>query len=178
MSITVIEKARNFAEQAHVNQRRKYTNEPYITHPANVVKIVMSVPYTDEMLCAAWLHDTVEDTPVTIKQIKELFGETVAGLVSDLTDVSKPSDGNRRERKKIDREHTAKASAQAKTIKLADLIDNSRNIIERDIDFAKVYLPEKAELLNVLKEGDNRLWTQANIILANGFVKLKKIRRD
>ena len=173
---TIIEKAKKFAEQAHgsINQCRKYTGEPYIAHPENVVKIVSAVSHTDEMICAAWLHDVVEDTPVSITEIKELFGETVSKLVVDLTEISKPCDGNRKERKKIDKEHTAKATAQAKTIKLADLIDNSKNIIERDTEFAKVYLKEKAELLTVLTEGDNELWQTANAIVVAGLSNLKK----
>ena len=68
--------------------------------------------------------DVVEDTPVSIKDIEDVFGPRVAALVSDLTDVSKPEDGNRATRKELDRQHTAKASPDAKTVKLADLISN------------------------------------------------------
>jgi hypothetical protein len=78
-----------------------------------------------------------------------------------LTDVSRPEDGNRAARKAIDLAHTAKASPAAKTIKLADLIDNTRSIVERDPDFAKVYLQEKARLLEVLQEGDPTLMAMA-----------------
>jgi hypothetical protein len=84
-----------------------------------------------------------------------------------LTDVSKPTDGNRAKRKNMDREHIAKASLQAKTIKLADLIDNTRSIVEHDPKFAKVYLTEKALLLEVLREGDSFLWSMAHKILLN-----------
>ncbi|VDZ55823.1 bifunctional (p)ppGpp synthetase II/ guanosine-3',5'-bis pyrophosphate 3'-pyrophosphohydrolase [Serratia odorifera] len=65
MSSTLVERARRYATKAHaaIDQRRKYTNAPYIVHPQAVVEIVRSVPHTDEMLAAAWLHDTVEDTP-------------------------------------------------------------------------------------------------------------------
>lgn len=155
--------AREFAEAAHasIDQRRKYTGEPYIAHPAAVVELVRSVPHTDEMIAAAWLHDTVEDTPVTLADVEREFGAEVAALVEQLTDVSRPEDGNRKKRKAIDREHTAKASVQAKTIKLADLIDNTRSIVEHDQDFAKVYLVEKAALLEVLGEGDAMLWAMA-----------------
>lgn len=109
------------------------------------------------MICAAWLHDTVEDTPATLDEVERVFGFEVAALVEMLTDVSKPSDGNRAVRKAIDREHTAKASPQAKTIKLADLIDNTRSITEHDPKFAAVYLAEKALLLEVLRDGDATL---------------------
>jgi hypothetical protein len=107
-----------------------------------------------EMIAAAWLHDTVEDTPATFGDIERAFGAEVRALVADLTDVSKPSDGNRAVRKAIDRHHTAQASARAKTVKLADLIDNCRDICEHDASFGRVYLGEAAALLDVLDEGD------------------------
>lgn len=156
-------KARRFAEAAHagIDQRRKYTGEPYITHPAAVVELVRSAPHTETMIIAAWLHDTVEDTAVTLDDVEREFGSEVAVLVEHLTDVSRPADGNRKTRKAIDRDHMAKASAMAKTIKLADLIDNMQSIVERDPDFAKVYLTEKALLLEVLRDGDATLWTKA-----------------
>lgn len=159
----IVERARVFAKEAHesIDHRRKYTNEPYIVHPAEVMEIVKTVEHTEEMLAAAWLHDVVEDTPVTQKEIYEEFGKEVGDLVEMLTDVSKPEDGNRRTRKALDREHTAKASPQAKTIKLADLISNTSSIVKRDPGFAKVYLAEKKLLLEVLKEGDETLWQQA-----------------
>lgn len=159
--------AREFATLAHerVGQRRKYTNEPYIVHPAAVVELVRSVPHDEAMLCAAWLHDTVEDCGVGLDEIERVFGLDVATLVAHLTDVSKPSDGNREARKAIDRAHTAQACARAKTIKLADLIDNTHSIVERDPAFAKIYLREKALLLDVLVEGDATLQAQARAML-------------
>jgi len=164
METTLEEKAKVFAEQAHARlfQVRKYTGEPYITHPASVVGIVRSVVHTEAMLAAAWLHDTVEDTDFTIEPLTEReFGAEVAALVEQLTDVSRLSDGNRKARKAIDLAHTAKASAAAQTIKLADLIDNTGNIVERDPDFAKGYLKEKTLLLEVLADGNPDLWLQA-----------------
>lgn len=163
------QRAKDFATLYHasINHRRKYTGEPYITHPAAVVELVRSVPHTESMICAAWLHDTVEDTPCTLDEVERVFGFKVAEMVEMLTDVSKPSDGNRAMRKAIDRDHTAKASTQAKTIKLADLIDNSRSITAHDPSFAKVYLAEKALLLEVLREGDATLWEMAHGMLLN-----------
>jgi (p)ppGpp synthase/HD superfamily hydrolase len=163
------QRAAAFAAWQHnaINQRRKYTGEPYINHPAAVAEIVRSVPHTEEMLAAAWLHDTVEDTGATIIDIQVEFGLEVASLVEQITDVSCPSDGNRKTRKALDRDHIAKASPQAKTIKLADLIDNSASIVAHDPEFAKVYLEEKAALLEVLREGDPGLWKCANAIVQN-----------
>lgn len=164
----LVEKARVFATAAHaaVKQTRKYTGDPYIVHPAEVVSIVSSVPHTEEMLAAAWLHDVVEDTEVTIITIHTEFGPKVAELVEWLTDVSKPSDGNRKVRKAIDRQHTAMAPAEAQTIKLADLISNTKSIIEHDPKFAVTYLEEKRLLLEVLTKGDATLLERAKEIIS------------
>lgn len=160
----IVEKARIFAVAAHsaVKQVRKYTNEPYWVHPQEVADIVASVPgATESMIAAAHLHDTVEDTGVTIEVIRAEFGADIAALVGWLTDVSRPEDGPRWYRKKLDREHTAQAPAEAQTIKLADLISNSRSIVEHNPKFAKTYLEEKRLLLEVLTRGDAGLHARA-----------------
>jgi (p)ppGpp synthase/HD superfamily hydrolase len=153
--------AKIFAKRAHEGQLRKYTLTPYITHPANVVNIVKSVDHTPIMICAAWLHDVVEDTPVTIEEIESEFGVDVATMVAGLTDVSGLSDGNRDARKSMDRSHTASQSPDTKTVKIADLIDNSFSITKHDAEFAKVYMREKELLLEVLREGNSELWDKA-----------------
>ncbi len=153
-----------FAKAAHesIDQTRKYSGEPYIVHPIAVAEIVRSVPHTPAMIAAAYLHDVVEDTPVTIEEIRTAFGDKVAELVDWLTDVSRPGDGNRRTRKALDLQHTAKAPPDAKTIKLADLIDNSVTIARHDRKgFWPVYRREKLALLEVLKDGDKTLWQRA-----------------
>lgn len=162
--MNIVEKARIFATAAHaaVGQLRKYTYEPYIVHPAEVFAIVSTVDgATEEMMAAAWLHDVVEDTGVTIEVVRDVFGEKVAELVGWLTDVSRPEQGNRATRKAIDRAHTAMAPADAQTVKLADLISNSRSIMQHDVEFAKVYLAEKRMLLEVMTKGDATLMAEA-----------------
>jgi len=118
------------------------------------------------------LHDTVEDTEATHHQIEAAFGVNVADLVYQLTDISHPGDGNRAHRKAMDRAHLAEASSRAKTIKLADLIDNTRDICRHDEKFARVYVQEVAALLLVLKEGDTRLYSQAQKALSKCCDKL------
>ena len=149
----LIKKARKFATRAHKGQVRKYTGEPYIVHPIAVAETVRIHGGSDEMVAAAMLHDTIEDTNVTYDDVRKEFGITVAGLVRELTDTSSPSDGNRAVRKEIDRRRLAKASADAQTIKLADLIDNTTSIVAHDPGFAKVYLKEKEALLKVMNKG-------------------------
>lgn len=170
----IIERARLFATAAHgaVDQRRKYTDEPYINHPAQVVTILRTMTHnspTPEMFAAAWLHDVVEDTEVTHTTILEEFGPTVSNLVRGLTDVSTLLDGNRVERKEIDRQHTAKQSPECHTVKLADLISNSSSILLHDPEFARVYLREKQLLLEVLRDGDPALWEHADSIVRSSL---------
>jgi hypothetical protein len=157
------ERARDYATRAHrrIDQRRKYSKQPYHVHLEAVARLVASVTDDPEMIAAAWLHDTVEDTQATLEDVEEQFGTAVAELVEELTDISKPGDGNRATRKALDRRHTAQASARAKTVKLADLIDNCQDITRHDPRFARVYLPEMAALLEVLGEGDPRLHQRA-----------------
>jgi (p)ppGpp synthase/HD superfamily hydrolase len=162
--MNIVQKAQVYAMAAHasVQQVRKYTNEPYIVHPAEVASIVASVPgATEDMVAAAYLHDVIEDTGCTFTDIHMAFGIDIATLVGWLTDVSKPEDGNRAHRKAVDREHTAQAPAEAQTIKLADLISNSRSIMAHDPKFAEVYLAEKRLLLQVLTKGDRGLHARA-----------------
>ena len=167
----IVRKAQVYAMAAHaaVGQRRKYTGEPYIVHPAEVASIVASVPgSTPDMVAAAWLHDVIEDTGCTFTDIHMAFGIDIATLVGWLTDVSKPEDGKRAVRKAIDRAHTAQAPAEAQTIKLADLISNSKSIMQHDPDFARVYLEEKRLLLEVLTKGDPGLHAKASEFVMAG----------
>ena len=164
----IVADARAFASRSHasIGQVRKYTARPYIEHPIAVADIVRSVPHTPEMLCAAYLHDVVEDTLVSVEEIEARFGNEIASLVGWLTDVSKPTDGNRTERKRIDREHSAAAPAEAQTIKVADLIDNTKTIVEYDPGFAVTYMREKRLLLDVLTKADPAL-----LAIAEGQVR-------
>lgn len=170
----LISRARQFATEAHqrIDHHRKYTHQPYQVHLKAVANLVAGVTDDPEMIAAAWLHDTVEDTPATFYDIEREFGMTVAKLVSELTDVSRPSDGNRAARKAIDRSHAAEASPRAMSIKLADLIDNCRDICKHDPRFAQVYVREKALLLEVLTQGDHRLYTTAQKTISKCKVAL------
>lgn len=165
----IVEKARIFATAAHaaIDQRRKYTEEPYIVHPKQVADFVANVPgSTPEMVAAAWMHDVLEDTSVTPEVMRAEFGDTVTDLVLWVTDVSKKEDGNRATRKAIDRQHIASAPGEAQTVKLADIISNCSSIMMHDEDFAKVYFEEKRLLLEVLTKGDIGLYNYAsNIVL-------------
>ena len=170
----LVERAREFSISAHqrIGHKRKYSQQPYQVHLEAVAKWVASVTDDSEMIAAAWLHDTVEDTPATLGDIENQFGRGVAELVENLTDISRPSDGNRALRKGLDLEHSAKGSARAKTVKLADLIDNCSDISHHDERFARVYLVEMGALLKVLSEGHPVLLKKAERIHAKCSAKL------
>jgi (p)ppGpp synthase/HD superfamily hydrolase len=146
---------------AHGSQVRKFTFEPYYFHPICVAQIVWGVCQDEEVIAAALCHDLIEDTQTAYQDIYSNFGERVADLVLEVTDVSIPEDGNRGCRKQIDRDHLAQASPHGQTIKLADLIDNTKSIVEHDPDFAVQYLAEKKALLQILTKGNMTLWEQA-----------------
>lgn len=173
MDSMLFKRAHDFAIAAHAGQKRKYTGEPYVNHCYAVAALLMDYPVGDEVIAAALLHDTLEDTSVTYSQLLAEFGPGVAGLVDEVTDVSRPSDGTRAARKALDRAHLALTSADGATLKLADLIVNARDIVEHDPDFAVVYLAEKADLLKVLKHGNRDIYSLAVRTLAECELKLK-----
>ena len=149
------DKAKEYAEKMHKGQVRKYTGEPYIRHPIAVAEMCdkymrrSGYPdhYIDVVKSAAVLHDVIEDTRATYGDLMGLFGEGVTELVFWMTDASRPEDGNRAVRKTIDRWKIINAPYLAVLIKVCDLIDNAKTVIEHDPDFAKVYMEEKAKII-------------------------------
>ncbi|MBC3538472.1 HD domain-containing protein [Rufibacter sediminis] len=164
---TLERKAWEFAVAAHGEQRRKYHNEPYVKHLERVAQTVMAYGGTTGMVMAALLHDVLEDTPVTEQEMLAFLEEACDGsivkptevleMVEELTDqfTKQQAPGyNRKRRKQMEVERQAHISARAQTIKLADIIDNTRDILEHDFSFARVYIPEIVALLEVLKKAE------------------------
>lgn len=162
-----------FATQAHAGQLRKFAaNEPYVMHVFRVATMVAQVGEDTDTICAAILHDVLEDCPqVTHEDIHDTFGNDVYEMVFALTDCDL-SVGNRKTRKAFDRERLAAASSAVQTIKMADMIDNTPSIVENDPDFAKVYLREKALLLPMLKLADPHLTGMAQDLLRKGMEEI------
>lgn len=151
-----------YAKAAHesINQTRKYSGEPYIMHPMRVVSILIANGEKDnEVLAAAYLHDVLEDVwPVNKvyrpEMIEELFGTRVLNLVKELTDQYVSSAYptiNRTNRKRMEVERIAKISLPALKVKLADLIDNTQDIMTHDKGFGFVYLREKEKIIESLR---------------------------
>jgi (p)ppGpp synthase/HD superfamily hydrolase len=169
----LIKEAVEFAKEAHKGQVRKYTGEPYITHPLAVIEILKNthINLEPETIAAAILHDVIEDCGVKQEELEEKFGSEVARIVWALTDESKPSDGNRAARKEIDRKwFRNKACYSVRLIKLADMLDNARSIVEHDPKFAKVFFAEKKLLLSECYSSD---W-QENVL----FKELNQLEKD
>lgn len=157
MVMSPYDRALAFAQKAHGNQKRRYTGEPYWTHLIEVAELVAATPgATEAMVATALLHDVVEDTDVTLDEIRDTFGPTIAYYVQLLTDPPLAY-GNRAKRKAHVIEKMRVAPAAVKTIKLADMLANTSTIDKHDPDFAKVYLEEKRALLPSLKGGDEAL---------------------
>ena len=163
----LILKSIEYALIAHRDQLRKYPpDEPYIFHPINVALILSTITNDENIIAGGVLHDVLEDDPNTTSNILlTLFGENVMQYVSDVTDVSKLSDGNRKVRKQIDLKHLATVQPNSKTIKLADIIDNGRSIRQYNRGFARKWLGEKQQLLPYLVEGNARLYKLASDII-------------
>ncbi len=149
-----------FAREVHKDQRRKYTNEPYVSHLAEVAGIVATTARDQIleshqiMIATAWLHDCIEDQKITFTQLDALFGYGVADGVRCLSDLEP---GNRAERKAFARQRLARATGWVQTIKCADLISNTSSIVQHDPKFAVTYLEEKRLLLEALTKADPRL---------------------
>jgi (p)ppGpp synthase/HD superfamily hydrolase len=156
--MTIAYEAMAFAREAHKDQKRKYTGNPYADHLAEVAGIaVTACPITlrpDVMVAVAWLHDCIEDQGVSVETLSEKFGPEIARAVLFLSDTEK---GNRAERKAAARQRLAGAWDWVQTIKVADLISNTASIVQHDPKFAAVYLEEKRLLLDVLTKADARL---------------------
>jgi (p)ppGpp synthase/HD superfamily hydrolase len=170
-----------FAYGAHAGagQLRRYTNEPYIVHCSEVESLLVNVGINDDfVIAAALLHDVLEDTKVLPIELGNLFGHTVVTLVMEVTAPSKPEDGNRAVRKDMDLRHYAKASPEGQSIKLADMISNSRSIVQHDPKFARTYMKEKRALLGVLTDGDRDLHRMAQTLVDDYFANCSHPNRS
>jgi guanosine-3',5'-bis(diphosphate) 3'-pyrophosphohydrolase len=150
----LVYEAMQFARQVHRGQKRKFTNEPYSGHLAEVAGIVGTVTDNAEALATAWLHDTVEDQNVDLRVIAQRFGEKVAEGVEALSDVQT---GNHQEQQAASRQRLHAAAPWIQTIKVADIISNSGGVARYDPDYARKYLAEKRAMLAVLDQADQRL---------------------
>jgi (p)ppGpp synthase/HD superfamily hydrolase len=172
--MNILARATLFADQAHDGQVRKFTGLPYISHTMEVMQIVRGVTNDDDVIAAAVLHDVIEDCGITYTDLAAEFNERIAYLVYQVTNSADESDGDRDTRAYINRTILRDASADAQTIKLADIISNVSGVdiaLECDPVWTKLYLMEKRELLLVLNKGDRDLRSRAYALIEKGIEK-------
>ncbi len=131
LNTDLLDRAIIFAVQAHAGTERRGKGFPYIVHPLEAVEIVATMTPDQELLAAAALHDTVEDTSVTIDQIRDEFGPRVASLVADESDEmveGVPEEESWRARKQAAIDRLARTSYEAKMVALGDKLSNMRAI--------------------------------------------------
>lgn len=113
--------AKEFATKAHTGQKRKNSNDEYITHPIRVAERLEREGFSEELVCAGYLHDVVEDTIYELEDIKERFGERVAFLVAAHTEDKSKS---WKERKQHTIDTIKHADKEVKYLIVADKLDN------------------------------------------------------
>ena len=148
----LLDRAIVFAVRAHAGTERRGKGFPYIVHPLEAMEIVATMTPDQELLAAAALHDTVEDTDVTIAQIQTEFGDRVAELVameSDEPHQSRDSIENWRARKQTAIDRLARASRDAKIVALGDKLSNMRAI-------ARDYAEQGDKLWNLFHAKDRK----------------------
>ncbi len=164
----ILEKIRDYADDAHGSQMRKYTPERYIVHPVRVMETCRKYDDSLPVLAAALLHDVLEDTPVSTEELLQFLqnvmpmeqASTALSYVVDLTDVYVKKEypqWNRRTRKQKELERIVLTSAEAQTIKYADIMDNSVEIAANDPEFAPRYLQESLQILRKADKGNVEL---------------------
>ncbi len=152
LDTTLLDRAIVFAVRAHAGTERRGKGFPYIVHPMEAVEIVATMTNDQELLAAAVLHDTVEDTDTTIEQIRAEFGDRVASFVAAESDEPHQSrDGieNWRARKQAAIDRLASASHDAKIVALGDKLSNMRAI-------ARDYAQQGDALWNLFHANDRK----------------------
>ena len=152
LNTELLDRAIIFAVKAHAGTERRGKGFPYIVHPMEAVEIVSTMTTDQELLAAAALHDTVEDTPVTVEQIRAEFGDRIANLVASESDtfeadVSEEDSWHSRKQAAIDR--LAAASHDAKIVAMGDKLSNMRAI-------ARDYSIKGDELWKIFHAKDRR----------------------
>ncbi len=182
----ILSYVQSYAGRAHGEQVRKYTGEKYIQHPVRVMATVRAYCKEPEVLAAALLHDVLEDTPVSARQMEEdLLGimdsrqvnKTVT-LVIELTDVFIKKDYpklSRRTRKQKETARLATVSSEAQSIKYADIIDNVTDIVRQDSDFATVFVREARDMLRAMQSGDAALRDRAMAVVDSCILQLHRV---
>lgn len=163
----IIQRATSFATAKHKGQKRK-DGSPYINHPLRVAKIVEKFKKSheiDQLIAAAILHDTLEDTDTSISELRENFGELITLLVVDLTsDKSRLNVLGKANYLSQKMASSKKFSSWALVIKLADRLDNVSDLKNASEEFAKRYKIQTREILQHIEKNRELSETHKAII--------------
>jgi (p)ppGpp synthase/HD superfamily hydrolase len=175
-------KVLDLVKKMHKGQVRKYTNEPYWTHPYAVAEIVSE--YNEDLIEVALCHDLFEDTNCTyrilfdyLQRIGYCVEESVVICegVKDLTDVFTKSnfpDLPGEERSRLEAIRLSRISKESQTVKIADMIHNLSNIVELDPKFAETYIDEKIRVLSLLKKADRYISARLHRLILRNYKKM------
>jgi len=177
--MNIAEQAALFARAAHgaIGQKRKFTGHvPYIVHPERVAQLVTEAQGTNEMRAAAWLHDVVEDTHITLGEIKWVFGSVIAEYVDWMTE-DKVGFSSKKERKEYTCEKMKSAPYEVRVIKLSDIIANAEDLVlnyeqikEISPEFPDRWINEQRNLFAVIgRDNHPLLHARANELLYGRF---------
>ncbi|MFD0828208.1 HD domain-containing protein [Neobacillus sp. M.A.Huq-85] len=170
----IVEKALQTASKAHEGQYRKLTDIPYITHPVAVGMLLMKAGYLDDVVAAGILHDTVEDTGLTLEVLKRKFGEKIAEIVSGCSEPDKSLSWEKRKEHTI--EFLKTASKEIRAVACADKLHNIRSIRN---DYEQV----GEEVWKRFKRGrEKQKWYYTNVVESLGaqgsFALLEELRKE
>ncbi|WHZ03866.1 HD domain-containing protein [Neobacillus sp. YX16] len=170
----IVEKALQLASKSHEGQYRKNTDIPYITHPVAVGMLLVKNGYSEEIVASGILHDTVEDTELTLEDIKREFGTKIAEIVEGSSEPDKSLPW--KDRKEHTIEYLKGASEEIRIVVCADKLHNIRSII-RDYEIVG---EEVWARFNAGKE--QQKWYYTNIVESLGsqstFDLLTELRNE
>lgn len=157
--LALILKARGFALGAHagMSQVRKFTGEPYHYHPFRAAEMAQAYGCDWEVVAGCYLHDTVEDTGITLDMIEEEFAPKVARIVEGVTNVATRENRpllNRAQRFGINLDHLKAQDRDSKEVRLFDVFDNLRDAEKVDAKFANMLVVEKPIVVAVCREAN------------------------
>lgn len=170
---TLLVKAAAFAAHKHRDQRRKAGDVPYVNHPLSVARTLVEVGRIDDatILAAAMLHDTLEDTATTRDELEREFGAAVAGIVAEVTDDKSLAKVERKRQQVV---HAALLSPRARLVKLADKLDNLRDLARQpppswDGERVRGYFCWAATVVDAVGNVNAGLWQALQDVLSTAI---------
>ena len=164
----ISKKAEQFARKKHAGQIRNFSNEPYFNHVKRVSENIRKYKKShksEELVAAAFLHDTLENTNTTYEEIEEKFGRLVASLVEEMTNDKKEiSHSNKKRYLASKLSDTKKMSSWGLCLKLSDRLDNISDLNITSPEFKKKYIEETEYIIDTLEKKRELTETQKHLI--------------